>query len=309
MEGFNTNSFEGTGTDVFEGAATNAIEGLAVAVEPSTGATVKKAIPVVATMQAAGYEVPANVIETYGDEEVSTSEFCRIAFTALNINRREISDKFEINYRTVYGACANMTNTAVDAPKGRATAEATIRLDAEGRVIAVKGDINFIDGVETTEVIDFDALTQVNRKEFILAKVAEGMANADIAKLLQVSHGVVYNATKDSNAKGGSREVMIEVDGVEVKRADYIRQLFDEGKTRSEIKDLLGCEYNVVYAATKTEKSEKDKLADAINAVAKYADKVADVESFSSAIEILKLATLKADEVETTEGATEEAEA
>src|SRR5690606_7018153 len=59
--------------------------------------------------------------------EVSMSEFIRERFVKDNMSRREIAEKFNINYRTVYGATVNMVNDAEPAGRGRAAANHKIR--------------------------------------------------------------------------------------------------------------------------------------------------------------------------------------
>src|SRR5690606_41738777 len=55
--------------------------------------------------------------------EVSMSEFIRERFVKDNMSRKEIAEKFNINYRTVYGATVNMVNDAEPARRGRAAAK------------------------------------------------------------------------------------------------------------------------------------------------------------------------------------------
>ncbi len=67
-------------------------------------------------------------------------------------------------------------------------------------------------------------------------------------------------ATK--RAAGGAA-IMIEKDGVSVRRVDYIREEFAKGRKRGEIAKELGVAYQIVFAATKA-----DKPADATPAEA-----------------------------------------
>lgn len=224
--------------------------------------------------------------------EISCSAFCRLKFLEDNMSKRQIADEFGINYRTVYGACQNLVNTAVTERKGRAASEAMINLNENGEVVVfTKDGKTLVNGVETDIELSAGACNQVNRKEWVLAKLAEGMDKTEIATILNVSHGVIYNITKDTEVAGSRTRVKITLeDGTEVERSAYIKQLFAEGHNRSEIASLLNVPYNVVYAATKETKSDYDRYTTAIDAVAKFAKHISneDKEAFEYTIQTLK---------------------
>jgi nucleoside-diphosphate-sugar epimerase len=65
----------------------------------------------------------------------------------------------------------------------------------------------------------------------------------------------------------------------------------------SHVAKELGVEYSVVWQSCKKDKSDEDRLADAITALEKFVDKVEDKEAYTAAVEALKLvAKIKVEE-------------
>ena len=92
-----------------------------------------------------------------------------------------------------------------------------------------------------------------SRKQQILELFQQDLSRSEIAKRLGVPYQVVYQYTKGmTNAAtkpgGGARRVILD-NGMP--RAEYIRQEFAKGRSRSEIAKELGVPYQVVYAATR----------------------------------------------------------
>lgn len=237
--------------------------------------------------------------------EVSKSEFIREQFTKFNLSRKEISEKFDINYRTVYGATVNMVNDAEPSKSGRSASNAKINVTADGKVVTVVEGVTHVDNVAVSDE-DAEALgetTEVDRNTWISEQVAGGRSRGDVAAALGLSYGVVYSLTKD--AEGSKQRHEIEYNGEVISRSEYIRRRFDEGVSRADIAKELGVDYPVVWSALKSLKSEGDKFAEAIDKVAKFADKVDNAEDFNILIEQLRGITLKQEE-EATEETVEE---
>ena len=227
-------------------------------------------------------------------EEVTMSAFIREKFTEDNLSRKEISEQFGINYRTVYGATVNMTNDAVASARGRSAQNITINVTEDGHVVSTKTiegeEVYFIDGVQIEpndqDEIIVPATVEVKRNDWIKEQVANGVDRAAVAKALEISYGVVYGLTK---AEGSGRvQHTVTVDGKEISRAEYIRQQVAAGVKKSDIAHELGVEYSVVWQACKKDKTDAEKLANAIAALEKFADKVTDAEGFAIVIEQLK---------------------
>ena len=65
--------------------------------------------------------------------------------------------------------------------------------------------------------------------------------------------------TKENTKSGRGRTVILqEGPGAGMRRVDYIRQEFQKGRSRSEIAKELGVPYQIVFAATKAKKTEKN---------------------------------------------------
>jgi transposase len=230
-------------------------------------------------------------------QEVSKSEFIREQFTVNNLSRKEISEQFDINYRTVYGATVNMTNDAEPSTRGRSASQTKINVTEAGDVVSV---IEGVTHVNNIAVSDEDAAvletTEVDRNTWIKEQVEGGKSRGDVASALGLSYGVVYSITKD--VEGASQRHELEYDGEVVSRSEYIRRRFAEGIAKSDIAKELGVDYPVVWSALKALKSEQEKYSEAVEKLAKFADKfdTEAAEVFTSLIEQLQGLEVKKEE-------------
>lgn len=227
--------------------------------------------------------------------EISMSQFIREKFIKDNMSRKEIADKFDINYRTVYGATVNMTNAAEPASRGRRVVNPKIKITADNKVLTVKvegeGDAKvskfFLNGEEISadEAAALETV-ETDRNTWIKEQVAAGMSRGDIAKMLDLSYGVVYGLTKE---EGTRQKYEVELpDGTKMGRAEYIRKRVAEGVSKADVAKELGVEYSVVWQATKKDKTDAEKYEALIRSLEKLADKMNDKEGFMTAIEMLK---------------------
>lgn len=222
----------------------------------------------------------------------SRNAFIKEQFTVLNKSRKDIAAEFGFEYRVVYSATVNMTNEAEASSRGRSAGNTTIKVNAENQVVEVKENE---DGTKTTyvngEIADVEYaeedLTSMSRNEWIKQQVEAGVSRGDVAKILDISYGVVYGLTKEAEGTRATHMITLE-DGTEMPRAEYIRQLFAEGKTRGEIAKELNVEYSVVWQATKTQKTDTDKFAELVEAIAAFEEKVNEKEMFADAVATLR---------------------
>lgn len=235
--------------------------------------------------------------------EVSKSEFIREQFTENNLSRKEISEQFDINYRTVYGATVNMVNDAEPATRGRSASNAKIQVTEDGQVATEVEDTLHLNNVAVEGSINDLQLQEVDRNEWIKEQVEGGASRADVAAALGLSYGVIYSLTKD--VAGASQRHEVELDGEMVSRSEYIRAKYDNGNgmTKAEIAKELGVDYPVVWSALKSLKTDEEKLNDAIDKVAKFSEQMDDQAGFESLLEALRGHEFKAEEEE---AATEE---
>lgn len=248
--------------------------------------------------------------------EISMSQFIREKFNA-GMSRKEISDTFKINYRTVYGATVNLDN-GVETSRGRSAVNAKIRVTEDNRVLIEKTtregegeaahDVTtyYVNGEAVTAEVAAEvfALTkEVDRNEWIKAVVAAGVNRADVAKALDLSYGVIYGLTKEETS--GRQKYEVEIDDPEnpgekktISRNEYIRMRAAAGVSKADIAKELGVEYTVVWQATKKEKTDAEKYTDILESLEKFADKMveADVANFKAYIEALKLCKVKVEE-------------
>lgn len=158
----------------------------------------------------------------------SRSAHIRELFVQDGMSRGEIAEMLGVSYNVVHAATANLDNGTAGAAGAR---------------IMVKND----------------AGDEVARVDYIKELAEGGMDRGAIAKKLGVAYGVVYAATKTMDGLAASShggKVMIEVNGEKVPRADYIREQFALGRNRREIATEVGCDYAVVWSATKPPKAE-----------------------------------------------------
>lgn len=253
-----------------------------------------------------GTDVPTPVVEekkVWHDaegNEVSMSQFIREQFTNNNLSRKDISDTFDINYRTVYGATVNMENDAEPSTRGRGVVNPKIHITADGQVYTTKtvdGVVShFIDNVEVTaESVEGLEISEADRNTWIKGQVSEGINRGEVAKSLDLSYGVVYGLTKEEDGTRTKHEVEITGDDGEVTkmpRSEYIRKRVAEGMSKSDVAKELGVEYSVIWQATKKDKSDADRFAEAVAGMDKFVEKISDKEAFAIVIEQLKSLTI-----------------
>lgn len=227
---------------------------------------------------------------------VSKSEFIRHQFTANNLSRKEISEQFGIEYRTVYGATVNMTNDAAATPRGRSASHTIIEVTEDHKVVTVVDGVLHINQEAQLEGTVVPATTSVDRNTWIKERVAAGADRAEIAKALGLSYGAVYSLTKGEGA--GREKIMMDYEGEQVTRSEYIRRRVASGVSKADVAKELGVEYSVVWGATKAQKTTAEKYADAIAKVAGFAEFMEDKDSFTALIEGLKVMVLKAEETD-----------
>lgn len=265
--------------------------------------------------------------------ECSKSAFIREKFLKDNMSRKDISEQFNIPYRTVYGATVNMENDADPAGRGRKASSTTILVSEEGQVLTTKVEVQedgteiehvyineevvegaiaseAVEGVVTVALVDGTAIafTETDRNTWVRAQVEAGVSRGDVAKALGISFGVVYGITKEQ--AGTRAKHMVEIEDPEnpgqtkeISRNEYIRQLFAGGMKKSDIAKELGVEYSVVWAATKAEKTDDEKYQEAIEKLKKFEELIPeeDKEAFQAAVASLEGITIPEPAEEETE--------
>lgn len=252
-------------------------------------------------------EAKAKDKKTWLDDEgneISMSQFIREQFTKHNLSRKEISQKYDINYRTVYGATVNMENDAEPSSRGRGVVNPKINVTADGQVLTAQEvdgvEHYFLNNVAVEEGAVIPETTEVDRNTWIREQVAAGVSRGDVAKALDLSYGVVYGLTKDAAGNRAKHEVELP-DGTKVSRSEYIRMRVAEGVSKSNVAKELGVEYSVVWQATKKEKTDAEKFHEAIANLKKFEGKVTDEAGFAEIIGLLEDIEIKNTEVEATE--------
>lgn len=234
--------------------------------------------------------------------EGSRAAFIREKFLNDNLSRKAISETYGFPYRVVYSATVNMVNEAESVGRGRATVNAVIKVTADNAFVNVTDEGIFVNGAAFDGALEaLGELTDKNRNDWIIEQVAAGVSRGDIAKIMDLSYGVIYNITKELEGTRAKHEITLE-DGSTVSRAEYIRRLYADGISRSDIVKQLDVPYSVVWQATKVEKSEQQKYQDSIETLRGYVDKVADAEKYMSLLDQLA-------DIEITEEVNKEAEA
>ena len=237
----------------------------------------------------------------------SRAAFIREKFVNENMSRKQIAEEFGFDYRVVYSATVNMHNEAEGGSRGRSAVNAVIKVNVENQVVEVKevdgAQVTFVNGEASDVTYAEDDLMDKPRNEWIQEVVAAGMSRGDVAKILDVSYGVVYGLTKDAEGTRQTHTVTLE-DGTEIPRAEYIRRQAAAGVSRGDIAKELGVPYSVVWQATKTEKTAQEKFEEAIKAIENFTGKTDNEEALADAI-----ATLKAIQIPNKEAAEEAADA
>lgn len=111
---------------------------------------------------------------------------------------------------------------------------------------------------EGRKLYKLDDGQMASRSVYIRQEFKKNRSRGDIAKELDVAYGIVHSATAnmtnevhDGTGRGGGRVVMIEFDGVTMERRQVMRQMFENGKSRSEIAKYFDTPFGTVYQATK----------------------------------------------------------
>lgn len=175
-------------------------------------------------------------------------------------SRGDIAKELEVAYYVVYSATVNMYNEAHPQGGSNTGFKAEVISVTEGTREFVKDPANF----NGTEV-----LVEINRADYIRELMESGKTRNEIADILDVAYATVYAATKGMAGTGSPIvKVMIKhpETGAEISRADYIRELFAQGKTRREIAVIITkmtdelCDYSTVWAATKPAKNKEAEV-------------------------------------------------
>lgn len=225
----------------------------------------------------------------------SRAAFIREKFINDNMSRKEIAETYGFPYRVVYSATVNMTNDAEATTRGRSAANAIIKVNAENQLVEVKevdgASVTFVNGEAVDHVYTDEELTDKSRNEWIKEQVEAGVSRGDVAKILDLSYGVVYGLTKEAEGTRVAHTVELE-DGTVMPRSEYIRMRAAEGVSRGDIAKELGVPYSVVWQATKTEKTAQEKYEELLTSLEAYADKMEDKDAFVSAMQVLKELTV-----------------
>lgn len=241
----------------------------------------------------------------------SRAAFIREKFINENMSRKEIAETYGFAYRVVYSATVNMVNEAETTTRGRAATNAIIKVNAENQLVEVKeiegASVTFVNGEAMDVSYTDEELTDKSRNEWIKEQVDAGMSRGDVAKILDLSYGVVYGLTKEAEGTRTAHTIELE-DGTTISRAEYIRQRAAEGVSRGDIAKELNVPYSVVWQATKTEKTAQEKYEEIIKSLEAFADKMEDKDAFDAAVLTLKeltVATAAQDEQADAEAAAE----
>lgn len=187
---------------------------------------------------------------TINGAEISRAAYIRELFNQ-DMGRKEIAEMLGVGYHTVYSATSNMFN-AVHTEDGSGVM-------ASVPVARVNKDFDFIDE-EGNVVETAEEAAQVMRVDLVKELFEAGLSRKKIADYFGVQYATVYSATKGMSngaTRGGKKTIVHPVTGEEVNRVDYIRELFEAGKSRKEIATELTImtgelvDYAVVWAATK----------------------------------------------------------
>lgn len=222
-----------------------------------------------------------------GGQEISKSAFIREQFTQANKSRKQISEEYNIPYRTVYGATVNMENEAEPTSRGRGVTFSKINVTEDNKVVFVKDGIVTIDGEAQPEGTATPETIEVDRNTWIKEQVAAGKNRGDIAKILDLSYGVIYGLTKEADGTRQKYEVIDPETNETVSRSEYIRRRVAAGIPKSDIAKELNVEYSVVWQATKKMKTVDEKFNEAIKSLEKFMDVVEDPETLQNVIATL----------------------
>ncbi len=241
-------------------------------------------------------------------KEVSKSAFIREQFSKANKSRKQIAEEYNIPYRTVYGATVNMENGAEPTSRGRGVTFSKINVTEDNKVVFVKDGTVTINGEVQPEGTEIPETVEVDRNTWIKDQVAAGVSRGDIAKILDLSYGVIYGLTKEAEGTRQKYEVVDPETNETISRSEYIRRRVAAGVSKSEIAKELNVEYSVVWQATKKMKTVEEKFVDAAKNLEKFIDLVEDPEALKNVIaqlNAIKVKAEEADKVTETEGSAE----
>lgn len=228
--------------------------------------------------------------------EISKSAFIRLQFTQNNMSRKDIAEKFDIPYRTVYGATVNMENAAEPTSRGRGVTFSKINVTLDGKVVFVKDGVVTINGEVQPEGTEVPETMEYDRNTWIKEQVAAGVNRGDLAKSLDLSYGVIYGLTKDADGTRQKYEVVDPDTNETISRSEYIRRRVAAGISKGDIAKELNVEYSVVWQATKKLKTTEERYVDAVKGLEKFLDVVNDAEGLKNLIDALNKVTIKVEE-------------
>lgn len=178
-------------------------------------------------------------------------------------SRQDIAKELGVKYYIVYSATANMFNAAHPENGGAgATGKGSVlvaKVNAEFKFVDAEGNV-----VETAE-----EAVSVPRADLMRELAAAGVERSKMKDYFEVPYATVYAATKDLFASEGTtrvRQTVIHPEtGEEVKRADYIRELYADGNgmdrraIAKKLTEMTGdlVDYSTVWAATKPKHAEE----------------------------------------------------
>jgi len=160
-------------------------------------------------------------------QEVSRAEYIRYLFEERDMSRGDIAKELGVPYNVVYSATANMENS--HHKRGKRS------------------------GGFARKYVQLEDGSEMPRAEYIRKRIQEGATRGEVAKELGISYSAVWAATKGMDVPSVGGKVMIThpETGEQVARVDYIREKWAAGWTRRQIANSIGCDYAVVWAATR----------------------------------------------------------
>ena len=172
-------------------------------------------------------------------ESCSRAEYIRQEFNK-DRSRSDIMKELDVNYSIVYSATTNMFNEVHK--KGEKSQRSPT-----------------VEHPETQEKLPRNEVMKDLMENY-------NWTRNEIGTHFEVSYGTVYGATKDikgDGERGGGRKIIItDPDtGEKIARTDYCKQKYEEGLSRREIANKLGCDYSAVWSATKEFSEGKEEEA------------------------------------------------
>lgn len=211
------------------------------------------------------------------DSEGSRSAYIRQEFKK-DKSRAEIAKELGVKYYVVYSATANMFNAKH--PEGGSENNSgsvnVAKVNADFKFVDAEGNTTKkvdVDGVETEVELTAEDAATIGRAELMRELFEAGKTRSELKDYFNVAYATVYAATKDTKAPAGTvreRNTKVQItleDGTKIDRADYIRQLYADGKgmSRKDIAKKLTKEtgdlvdYSIVWSATKPKKADDKK--------------------------------------------------